>query len=85
MTTLEALMKGGTVEHYKYRNGVDMAGVSREIQATKDKMKKKKPVSYFRDLIPALVQRGYLTQVSKTSQHSRVRPLCAILLFPSRW
>lgn len=77
MSTIETIMKGGTVESYKYEASLrsDTARVSRKIEHTKEKMKKKKPSGYFKELLPSLVSGGYISQSTmKNSSHQYARP-----------
>lgn len=43
--------------------------VNRKIDAMKEKMKRKKPIAYYKELVPSLVQHGYLRQDTKKSSH----------------
>lgn len=70
--TMEKIINGNTVETYRYHRSLknDPSRVVRKIDATKEKMKKKRPISYFKDLLPSLVNGGYLKQESvKSSGH----------------
>ena len=71
MSTIETIIKGGTVESYKYKASLrsDPARVSRKIEHTKEKMKKKKPSGYFKELLPSLVGGGYISQSTMKSSH----------------
>ena len=71
MSTLETIIKGGAVESYKYEGSLrgNHARVTRKIEVMKEKMKKKKPSGYFRELIPSLVGGGYMIQSTKKSTH----------------
>ena len=66
--TIEKVLKGDIVEQYRYRYSVNAQVVSREVLADKEAMPKKKPLSFFKELIPALVSRGYLDRGTKSTQ-----------------
>ena len=68
MGTIEKIIKGDIVEHYRYRYSVKPQAVSKEVLADRETLPKKKPVSFFRELIPALVSRGYLDRGTKSAQ-----------------
>jgi hypothetical protein len=72
MSTLETIIKGGTVDSYRYHNQIkaDPSKATRKIVSMKDKMKKKKSIEYFKGLFPSLVDRGYLKQITMKSSHS---------------
>lgn len=72
MSMIETIIKGGTVDSYRYHNDIksDPSKVSRKILMIKEKMKKKKPIEYFKGLFPSLVDRGYLTQRTMKSSHA---------------
>ena len=69
MSTIESIIKGGSVEPYKYRKGSHASTVACKVVSLKERMKKKKPVEYFKGLIPSLVQNGYLQQDTVKSNH----------------
>ena len=73
MGTMEKILSGSTVESYRYANSLksDPSWVVGKIQATKKMMKKKRqPVAYFKELVPSLVNGGYLKQDQmKSSGH----------------
>ena len=75
MSALEKVINGSTVESYRYHGSLqqDPSRVTRKIEATKEKMKRKKPSGYFKELVPTLVNCGYLKQSFKSSNHSSVR------------
>jgi hypothetical protein len=85
MTTLETIIKGGTVDAYKYhaRMKSQTSMVATEITSIKDKMKRKKPIEYFKGLVPSLVDHGYLMQITTKSKHeyavSRKKRSCYFL------
>ena len=85
MTTLETIIKGGTVESYRYDPKVkaEMSKVPTKITCLKERMKRKKPIEYFKGLMPSLVDRGYLRQTTTKSKHEYAvsRKLGNILLF----
>lgn len=66
--TIEKVLKGDVVEQYRYRYSVNPQSVSKEVLADREAMPKKKPLSFFKELIPALVSRGYLDRGTKSAQ-----------------
>mmetsp|Transcript_17700 Transcript_17700/g.50678 ORF Transcript_17700/g.50678 Transcript_17700/m.50678 type:complete len:1090 (+) Transcript_17700:41-3310(+) len=66
--TIEKVLKGDIVEQYRYRYSVNAQVVSREVLADREALPKKKPLSFFKELIPALVSRGYLDRGTKSAQ-----------------
>ncbi len=71
MTTLETIIKGGTVESNRYdaKLKAEMSKVPMKITCLKERMKRKKPIEYFKGLMPSLVDRGYLRQITTKSKH----------------
>jgi hypothetical protein len=74
MTTIETIIKGGTVDAYKYAitNAHDkgITIITEKIAAIKKKMKGRKSIEYFKGLVPSLVDRGYLSQKTAKSKHA---------------
>ena len=85
MTTLETIIKGGTVESYRYdaKLKAEISKVPMKITCLKERMKRKKPIEYFKGLMPSLVDRGYLRQITTKSkrEYAVSRKLGNILLF----
>jgi len=71
MTTIENIIKGNTVETYRYEPSLrsDPGKVKRKIEFFKEKMKRKRPIEYFKDLLSSLVGDRYLTQSTKKSSY----------------
>ena len=69
MSTIESIIKGGSVELYRYRKDVHPSTVACKVVSLKERMKRKKPVEYFKGLVPSLVQNGYLQQDTVKSNH----------------
>lgn len=71
MSTLEKIINGGTVEDYRYYNkSPDFpASVARKVNSARSLMTKKKPLSYFKELLQPLVQRGFIKQSTRQSTH----------------
>lgn len=71
MSTIEKIIGGSTVENYRYEYTLrrDPSRVTRKIEVTKEKMKKKKPLDYFKQLVPSLVAKRYLEMSYKKSTH----------------
>ncbi|KAL7539535.1 hypothetical protein ACHAXR_009382, partial [Thalassiosira sp. AJA248-18] len=86
MTTLETIFKGGTVaESYKYHPDLrfDPSRVTRKVASLQEKMKRKKPSGYFKELVPSLVSSGHLSQsTKKNSSHQYARPYSVYGLTP---
>ena len=61
-------MKGGKVEDYKLKD-VTADKLKADVTEMKGRMKTKRPVGYFKDLLSALMDRGYIRQHSKKSNH----------------
>lgn len=70
MSALEKIFVGGETDSYRYHPSLktDPSRVSRKIESLKEKMKRKKPSGYFKDLMPLLVNSGYLRQSEKKAQ-----------------
>lgn len=69
MSTIESIIKGGSVELYRYRKDFHPSTVACKIASLKERMKKKKPLEYFKGLVPSLVQNGFLQQDTVKSNH----------------
>mmetsp|Transcript_8488 Transcript_8488/g.18994 ORF Transcript_8488/g.18994 Transcript_8488/m.18994 type:complete len:1008 (-) Transcript_8488:186-3209(-) len=85
MTTIETIVKGGSVESYRYHASLkaDPSRVTRKIEFTKEKMKRKKPSAYFKELVPSLVAHRYLKESTvKSSAHKFARPYTVYELAP---
>ncbi|KAL7552803.1 hypothetical protein ACHAWF_016059 [Thalassiosira exigua] len=84
MSTLEKIISGGTVEAFKYQVSIrnDPSKVTRKIKSIRDKMKKKKPSAYFKELVPSLVSSGHLRQATKQSSHKYSKPYTVYDLTP---
>jgi hypothetical protein len=67
MSTIESIIKGGTVDLYRYHKGYQPSTVAQKVLSLKERMKRKKPVEYFKGLVPSLVQTGFLQQDTVTS------------------
>jgi hypothetical protein len=72
MTTIETIIKGGTVDAYKYATtkAITIPMIAKRIASIKKKMKGKKPIEYFKGLVPSLVDRGYMNQKTVKSKHA---------------
>jgi superfamily II DNA helicase RecQ len=71
MSALEKIISGGTVEAYRYQNKSSdfPSRVARKINSVKSLMTKKRSLSYFKELFPPLVQRGFIMQSTRQSTH----------------
>jgi hypothetical protein len=65
ISVMEKVIGGNIVDEYRYKRGVDPYQVQRYMQEAKDAMSKRKPSSYFRELVAPLVNKGLLSQFSK--------------------
>jgi len=76
MSTLEKIFTGGIVEMYRYHADLkaDPSRVTLKIDSIKERMKRKQPQAYFKELIPSLVAHRYLTETTKKSTHKFARP-----------
>ena len=71
MSTIEKIIGGSTVENYRYEYSLrrDTSKVTKTIKAMKGKMKKKKPLDYFKQFVPSLVAKRYLEMSQKQGSH----------------
>ena len=71
MSTIEKIINGAKVEDYRYSNRSSdfPSSVSRKIKSAKSLMSKKKPLSYFKELLQPLSQRGFIQQSTRQSSH----------------
>lgn len=69
MSTIECIVKGASVEPYRYQTGIHPTKVARKVASLKERMKRKRPVEYFKGLVPSLVQHEYLTQDTIKAKH----------------
>jgi len=71
MSSLEKVISGGKVESYRYHYSLqnDPSRVTRKIESIKEKLKRRKPLAYFKELIPSLVGCGYLKQDTMKPKH----------------
>jgi RecQ family ATP-dependent DNA helicase len=65
LTVIEKVLNGNTVENYRYSKLVNATEVKDYIAKARKEMGKRRPVSYFKDLISPLVGRGYINSKSK--------------------
>ena len=66
MSVTEKVMSGKIVENYRYNPGYNPLQVQKAILTAKSKMKTKRPVHYFKEMVAALEQRGYIDQNVKS-------------------
>ena len=74
-SVLEKVLKGNTVDNWRYRRNIsNTSRIAIKIGQLKNEMKamkKKAPVSYFiKDLLPSLVDRGYVEMNSQSSTNT---------------
>lgn len=84
--TLEKILNGNKVDHYRYKNATvipdEVCQTIRTMRSLLSGYKKRVPVSYFsKDLLPALVNRGYV-QVLQQKNTVSGRSNVSILTFP---
>jgi hypothetical protein len=60
LTVFDKLVSGKVVEQYRYRPRVDPNKVKKDIDEAREKMPKKRPISFFRELLAPMVEKGYL-------------------------
>ena len=65
LTVIEKVINGNIVESYRFSNFANATGVKEYIIKARKDMGKRRPVSYFKELIPSLVSRGYIISKSK--------------------
>jgi hypothetical protein len=58
---------GSKVEDYRYASGKSVQAVQKMMADEKEKLSRKYPMDYYRDLITPLVQKGYLSESSKSA------------------
>jgi RecQ family ATP-dependent DNA helicase len=58
---------GNKVEDYRYASGKTVQAVQKMMADEKEKLSRKYPVDYYRDLVNPLVQKGYLSESSKSA------------------
>ena len=66
MSILEKVMTGKIVEDYRYNRRFRPQLAQEAIVEARSRMKKKRPIHYFKELVPALVQKGYIEYSIKT-------------------
>ncbi len=69
MSTIECIVKGASVEPYRYQRGIHPSKVAQKVASLKERMKRKRPVEYYKGLVPSLVQHGYLMQDTIKAKH----------------
>lgn len=65
LTVIEKVINGKSVESYRYSNGINVTVVKDYIAKARKDMGKRRPTSFFKDLITPLVNKGYLAPMSK--------------------
>lgn len=58
---------GNKIEDYRYASGKTASAIQQTMAAEKENLSRKYPLDYYRDLIPPLVQKGYLSESSKSA------------------
>ena len=65
LTVIEKIINGNSVENYRYTSGTNVTAVHDYIAKARKDMGKRRPVSFFKELITPLVNKGYLESRSK--------------------
>jgi ATP-dependent DNA helicase RecQ/Werner syndrome ATP-dependent helicase len=68
LSVLEKVIAGNTVEAYRYLQGTNATEVQKSVQDARNSMEKKRPISYFRELLAPMVTKGYLIQKIRNVQ-----------------
>eukprot|EP00593_Proboscia_inermis_P001079 CAMPEP_0171296978 /NCGR_PEP_ID=MMETSP0816-20121228/5717_1 /TAXON_ID=420281 /ORGANISM="Proboscia inermis, Strain CCAP1064/1" /LENGTH=495 /DNA_ID=CAMNT_0011770891 /DNA_START=37 /DNA_END=1524 /DNA_ORIENTATION=- len=63
------VMQGKIVETYRYNRGVRAEHVQGQIASTRENITRKHPISFFNEMVPPLIQRGFLSQRVEKSSH----------------
>jgi RecQ family ATP-dependent DNA helicase len=58
---------GNKIEDYRYATGKSAPAIQQTMAAEKENLSRKYPLDYYRDLITPLVQKGYLSESSKSA------------------
>lgn len=66
MSFLEKVMAGKVIEDYRYYPRYQREQTKKTILEERSKMKKKRPMHYFKEMIPSLVQKGFIDQSTKS-------------------
>ena len=70
LTNILKVVGGNVVESYRYSRGINPGQVKSVIRGMREQLAKKVTAQYLRELVPPLVQRGYLREESKSSNVS---------------
>lgn len=65
--TIEKVVAGNVVEHYRYRFGSDPQQVKEYVQKERREMKTHVPANHFRELVAPLVSKGFVKEGSKSA------------------
>jgi superfamily II DNA helicase RecQ len=68
MTTILQVISGSIVDDYRYKSGATPSNVKTTIQTFKDKLKKKYSQGYYRDMISTLVEKGYVSELTRKTR-----------------
>ena len=62
MSVLERALRGGAIEEYRYRRGVNSKRAVEALRSEREDMGRKRPASFLKEMIPSLVSREYLSE-----------------------
>jgi hypothetical protein len=65
LTVIEKIINGNSIESYRYTSGTNVTAIHDYIAKARKGMGKRRPVSFFKELITPLVNKGYLESRSK--------------------
>lgn len=68
VSVMEKVISGNMVEAYRYTQGTNATSIQKYIQEARGEMGKKRPISYFRELLAPMVSKGYLVNDIKSVQ-----------------
>jgi RecQ family ATP-dependent DNA helicase len=76
LSFMEKVISGNVIDSYRYKPGTNITLIKDYISQAKNEMERKRPLSYFRELLAPLVSKGYLVQNTKSvavpgSQYSK--------------
>jgi hypothetical protein len=67
-STIEKVLSGGEVESYRYSPKNFTLG---DLGAERKRMKKKRSVSYIKELLPLMIERGYITTETRQNKYHK--------------
>lgn len=83
LTVIEKIINGNSVESYRYSSGTDVTEVQDYITKARKDIGKRRPVSFFKELVTPLVNKGYLeTRTKKAPVNGFNRAFTTFLITP---